>query len=75
MSSNIQKSLVNSGLITVLSDGLGSGVKANIQASMCATMALEFTRENMGDAAFSRDYHAGPAGMSGKKNKLRGLLL
>ena len=34
-------------LITVLSDGLGSGVKANIQASMCATMALEFTRENM----------------------------
>ncbi len=34
-------------LVTVLSDGLGSGVKANIQASMCATMALEFTRQNM----------------------------
>jgi hypothetical protein len=34
-------------LVTVLSDGLGSGVKANIQASMCATMALEFTRQNL----------------------------
>ena len=34
-------------LITVLSDGLGSGIKANIQASMCATMALKFTSENM----------------------------
>jgi hypothetical protein len=34
-------------LITVLSDGLGSGVKANIQASMCATMALKFTSENL----------------------------
>lgn len=34
-------------LVTVLSDGLGSGVKANIQANMCATMALKFTCENM----------------------------
>jgi len=34
-------------LVTVLSDGLGSGVKANIQASICSTMALKFTTENM----------------------------
>jgi Stage II sporulation protein E (SpoIIE) len=34
-------------LVTVLSDGLGSGVKANIQASICSTMALKFASENM----------------------------
>lgn len=34
-------------IVSVLSDGLGSGVKANIQASMAATMALEFASENM----------------------------
>jgi Stage II sporulation protein E (SpoIIE) len=34
-------------LVSVLSDGLGSGIKANIQASMCSTMALKFVTENM----------------------------
>jgi stage II sporulation SpoE-like protein len=34
-------------LVAVLSDGLGSGVKANVQASICSTMALKFTTENM----------------------------
>ena len=33
--------------IAVLSDGLGSGIKANLMASMTATMALEFVRSNM----------------------------
>ncbi|MCP3966978.1 MAG: SpoIIE family protein phosphatase [Lentisphaerae bacterium] len=33
-------------LVAVLSDGLGSGVKANILASMTATMAVKFVSEN-----------------------------
>ena len=33
--------------IAVLSDGLGSGIKANLMASMTSTMALEFVRSNM----------------------------
>ena len=34
-------------VVSVLSDGLGSGVKANILSSMTATMALRFVEENM----------------------------
>lgn len=34
-------------LVLVLSDGFGSGVKANIQASICATMACRFAAGNM----------------------------
>jgi hypothetical protein len=34
-------------IVSVLSDGLGSGIKANIQAAMTASMALQFATENM----------------------------
>ncbi len=40
-----KKIMTKNRVIAVLSDGLGSGVKANILASMTATMALKFTEE------------------------------
>ena len=39
------KNMEDSRVVAVLSDGLGSGVKANILASMTATMALKFANE------------------------------
>ena len=40
-----KKIMTQNRIIAVLSDGLGSGVKANILASMTATMALRFIEE------------------------------
>ena len=42
------KNMEDSRVVAVLSDGLGSGVKANILASMTATMALKFANELTG---------------------------
>lgn len=44
-----KKSNDDARLVAVLSDGLGSGVKANILASMTATMALKFETESEAD--------------------------
>lgn len=41
-----QKNTESGRLVAVLSDGLGSGVKANILSSMTATMALKFETES-----------------------------
>ena len=40
-------------LICVLSDGLGSGIKANILSSMTASMALRFMEDNRSIAEFA----------------------
>lgn len=44
-----QKGSDGSRVVAVLSDGLGSGVKANILGSMTASMALKFAAENSDD--------------------------
>jgi len=43
LSENVRE---ESRIITVLSDGMGHGVKANILATLTSTMALNFTKEH-----------------------------
>ena len=55
--------------LVALSDGLGSGVKANVLATMTTSMAIKFL-----DAGGRRDHHGLPARLRGEEDRLRHVL-
>ena len=57
-------------VVTCLSDGLGSGIKASVLANLTATMALKYTCQLCRCERDRRSHNGDPACLQGAKDKL-----
>ena len=57
-------------VVTVLADGLGSGIKANVLATLTAKMAAGFVTNDMNIKTLRGNYHLDAADMLGKKDRI-----